>query len=239
MKNRKQRYSLMNNLLLKKVLATLLAFPANCILSSWRLDPFIVHPKAQDLIDSGVPVIYALWHGRMYVLCRSLPPEHLVVLVSPSNDGEMITRVARKMGFQHFIRGSHKRGGVQAVFQLKKVLLEQQLSVVFTVDGPRGPCYKVKPGVIRLAAQTGAPIIPLGASSHWLLKQFRTTWDNFHVPMPFTRMTIGFGEPLQVSQDDMELPEGLLAARKSLERRLFDLHHSLDSVYGFVNNERL
>jgi lysophospholipid acyltransferase (LPLAT)-like uncharacterized protein len=213
------------------VLSELASQPLRLIRASWRVSERRVHPETQSLLDSGQPVIYGLWHGRMYSLFKAVPMDRVTILVSPSNDGEFITRIARRIGFRHFVRGSHKRGGAQAILGLKKGLVEDKRSIVFTVDGPRGPRYKVKPGIIRLASQIGAPIIPLGSSTRWLLKKFDRAWDHFHAPLPFTDMKLCYGQPLFVPKDADDAAIEAYANR--LEEELMALNLQADSLYGY------
>jgi len=236
---RKQRksFSPLNSLLVKKVLSQMAGQPMRFIRASWRVEGRSMHPEAESLLNSGRPVIYALWHGRMYLLFKSVPLDQVAILVSPSNDGEFITRIAQCVGFRHFVRGSHKRGGTQAILGLHKALNEEGHSVAFTVDGPRGPRYVVKPGIIRLASQTGAPIIPLGAGSRTLFHKFDKAWDHFHAPMPFTRQYLTYGEPLTVPPHLTEA-DILLAARQ-LEAELMRINLEADAYYGFHHQERL
>jgi lysophospholipid acyltransferase (LPLAT)-like uncharacterized protein len=233
----KKRNPLKNNLLLKKALSDLAGQPMRLIRKSWQVDSIHAHPRADGLLKAGTPVIYALWHGRMYCLFKAVPLDKVAILVSPSNDGEFITRIAQRIGFHHFVRGSHKRGGTQAILGLRKALLDDRLSIAFTVDGPRGPRYQVKPGIIRLASQTGVPIIPLGSASRWLLKKFDRSWDHFHAPLPFTGIHLEYGEPLQVPPglDEEEIRQYC----QKLEEELLNINLQADSVYGFKNRERL
>jgi lysophospholipid acyltransferase (LPLAT)-like uncharacterized protein len=226
-----------NNLLFKKFLSDVCGLPLRWVQDSWRIQGITAHPEAEALMQAGKPVIYAVWHGRMYCLFKAVPMDRVAILVSPSNDGELISRIARRVGFQHFVRGSHKRGGTQAILGLHRELSEHGRSIAFTVDGPRGPRYQVKPGIIRLAGQTGAPIIPLGSATQWLLKKFDRSWDHFHAPLPFTGMHLAYGQPLHVPAvlEDAEIR----AYADTLEAELLRINLAADAQYGFHNRERL
>ncbi|WP_373532125.1 lysophospholipid acyltransferase family protein [Vampirovibrio sp.] len=226
-----------NNRFLKVFLSQLAGQPLRLIRASWRVDGTEYDPEAQTLLNSGKPVIYALWHGRMYCLFKAVPLDSVAILVSPSNDGEFITRLARTIGFRHFVRGSHKRGGTQAILGLRKELLERNHSIAFTVDGPRGPRYKVKPGIIRLASQTGSPIVPLGSSTQWLLSKFEKSWDHYHAPLPFTGMQLVYGKPLHVPENLSE--EQVRSHCAHLEAELMRVNLHADARYGFHQQERL
>ena len=77
----------------------------------------VAAPEVKKLIASGPPVIYTTWH------CHLLSPlftAHqfrgsqlpMVLMASPSRDGEFIAQVARGLGFIVLL-GSRRKGGVQ------------------------------------------------------------------------------------------------------------------------------
>lgn len=72
------------------------------------------------------------------------------------------------------------------------------------VDGPHGPLHKVKGGAIKLAKETGAPIVPV----HWFSPQktFITlpSWDKMKTPLGHCNIINIYGEPINVAPDDNE-----------------------------------
>jgi lysophospholipid acyltransferase (LPLAT)-like uncharacterized protein len=147
------------------------------------------------------PVIYALWHNRFFCV----PPawnricyghRKTVALTSASHDGDMVARAMAVFGLGS-VRGSSSRRGVAALVGLKRAL-QDGLDICVTPDGPRGPRYKVQPGVVKLAESTGAPIIPIHVrfSSAWRLK----TWDRFVIPLPFSRVVVTFAKPIRLTR---------------------------------------
>jgi lysophospholipid acyltransferase (LPLAT)-like uncharacterized protein len=127
------------------------------------------------------PVIWIFWHNRilMVPLARKLTPERQgVVLTSPSKDGEVLAEVMAQFQVGS-VRGSSSRRGGQAMRELISTI-EAGGDAVITPDGPRGPAYKLGPGVIKLALATGAPVMPVHVhySRFWQLK----SWDGFRIP---------------------------------------------------------
>jgi lysophospholipid acyltransferase (LPLAT)-like uncharacterized protein len=74
----------------------------------------------------------------------------------------------------------------------------------------------VKPGIVTLAALSGAAVVPLAvaASSDWRMP----SWDELRIPRPFSRCVVRFGEPIRIARrcgrDAQE------AARKDIEAAL-------------------
>jgi lysophospholipid acyltransferase (LPLAT)-like uncharacterized protein len=146
-------------------------------------------------------VIYAMWHGRMWLLAARFPRRGVGVLVSLSEDGEVIARVLSRLRLVP-VRGSSSRGGDEALKALEAWVSEGR-SAAITPDGPRGPRHVAHMGAVALAARTGKPIIPLGAAARpaWTLR----SWDKFQVPKPGSRAVIAVGEPFYVPRSvDLE-----------------------------------
>lgn len=182
------------------LLGTLAGWTMKLLAGTLRLD-------VRDLAGIGSPnaamppVIYILWHNRFFVVppaWRKLCGAHrkTVTLTSASHDGDMVARAMAVFGLGS-VRGSSSRRGVAALVGLKRALGEG-LDICLTPDGPRGPRYKIQPGVIKLAESTGAPIIPIHVrfSSAWRLK----TWDRFVIPKPFSRVEVTFAEPIALTR---------------------------------------
>ncbi len=120
-----------------------------------RQEAEIVHAKKSFVIAS--------WHQNCFAGILAHAGQGFALLVSRSLDGEIVSRLAKAIGLQT-VRGSSKKGGQEAL----DVLIERThggLKSAFTVDGPKGPIFEIKRGVFVLAAETGAPILPMAAIS--------------------------------------------------------------------------
>ncbi len=102
---------------------------------------------------------------------------------SDSFDGEYTGRIIRKFGFVK-VRGSSSKGAVRSLIALKREV-DRGFSAAFTIDGPRGPRFVVKPGPVLLSKLTGAPMagFHVALDKPWVLN----TWDKLTIPRPFSR----------------------------------------------------
>ncbi len=160
-------------------------------------------------------ILLAFLHGDILTAAYAFRGMDGAVMISLHGDGELIARVARRLGHVA-VRGSSSRGGARAFLEMARREAHRPWGI--TPDGPRGPRGRVHPGVILLAALDGRAIYPFGVafSRGW---RFRS-WDRFGVPAPFARVILHFGEPMRVPRDtDAELRSALAA---ELERRLVD-----------------
>ncbi len=166
------------------------------------------------------PAIFALWHAHQCALYANEDRGSLNVMISKSNDGDIIAAATEHMGIKT-VRGSHKRSGAGATLAMLEKL-EQGESAAVTVDGPRGPKGKVKDGVINIAKLSQVPIIPMTwySPSKWLLKF--DTWDEFRFPLLGVKTIAVYGEPIYVPADATK--EEIEEYRQKVEIALFDLY---------------
>lgn len=201
------------------------SWAARLLASTLRLTRDEEH--ARPFWERRVPVIYAIWHGRILMIPALYGRAHAVnVMASHSRDGELVARFASRFGFKT-VRGSTTRGGSEALRRLARLLRRGQ-EVAVVPDGPLGPRGVVQPGVIALARITGAPILPLAFSAYpaWRLP----SWDEFLIPRPFAHAAVCFGPPLVVPAGaDRSQQEAL---RKELEVQLSQLTWRADELVG-------
>jgi len=175
---------------------------------SWTFRLRVENEKRwMDYLQKGGRVLLCCWHQQFFSAIRhfkSYAPYHPALMISKSKDGEIIASIAEKTGWRT-VRGSSSRDGGQAL----KEMIDHLKTYGFAghvVDGPRGPAGVVKAGVVKLARATGALVVPfyIKADRAW----FFNSWDRFLLPKPFARVTLEFGEMLDLtageSEDDFE-----------------------------------
>ena len=181
--------------------------------------------RVDELTAREEPVIYALWHnavlGFMQGTMRRRFHRERVVLTSASKDGAALEALVKVFGYGA-VRGSSSRRARAAMMGLLRAVKDGK-DVGITPDGPRGPRYKVQPGVIKLAQATGAPIMPLSMECNWAWRL--KTWDHFRIPLPFARMVITVHELLDVPRemDDDQFSRLRLQLEETLQEGLDDL----------------
>ena len=139
--------------------------------------------KVRPIINSK-KFIYAAWHSRLLLLNYLSKGLAGTAMVSNSEDGEFVARILERQGHEA-IRGSTTRGGIKALSGLIKNIKEKQRPGLIIPDGPQGPRFKVKSGIIILARETGYPVLPFSFSAK-KIKIF-ASWDRFILPHPFTK----------------------------------------------------
>lgn len=157
-------------------------------------------------LEQKRPMIFAHWHGHELAIIPTVSRYKLATMTSTSKDGQLVDFVIRKLGGATS-RGSSTRGGIRALKGLIR-LVQQGRPASMAVDGPKGPIYRVKPGVFELSRLAHAPIYPVGVSVDRYIC-FERSWNKAILPKPFARISIYFLEawPVLDKQTDLKAPK--------------------------------
>jgi lysophospholipid acyltransferase (LPLAT)-like uncharacterized protein len=180
---------------------------------------------AANFWDVGRHVIIAFWHQRLLMM-PFLPHRGRVgMLISRHRDGEFIARAVRLFGIDS-VRGSTTRGGLSALRGMVRFFRDGG-NLAITPDGPQGPRHVVQIGVLELARQTGAPILPVTYAAS--RKKVFSSWDGFILPYPFSKVVYLWGEPIFVPRNIGK--EGLEEKRLLLEESLKKITEEADRLF--------
>jgi lysophospholipid acyltransferase (LPLAT)-like uncharacterized protein len=175
------------------LLATLLAKPILLAYQSTLKIKVLNRNFVRECQSRNENIIFEFWHEYMILPLLVHANRHMSVLVSQHFDGEVISRILKSFGFRT-VRGSSTRGGSAAYLEMKKRMGRGKFEIGFTPDGPTGPRRNAKPGLIKLAVETGAPIIPISVAST-NFKRLKT-WDRLFIILPFSKCSLVYGKPL-------------------------------------------
>ena len=175
---------------------------------------------AQKTLDER-PRVASFWHECMIPASYVFRNMGIRVMSSFSYDGEYMGRIIRRFGFVA-VKGSSSRNPVRALLGLRRALTEGW-TVAFTLDGPRGPRRKAKPGPAGLSRSAGLPMTMFHAAVEqaWVLG----SWDRMMIPVPFSKVLVRFGKLVQVPED---------ATDADLQHYTDELQASLDRVCEFA-----
>jgi hypothetical protein len=168
---------------------------------------FIGRAHADALLEADAGFILAFWHARLLMgpIIRAETDRPVAMLISGHRDGAMIAAAVKGFGIDT-IKGSaadpgkpeKNKSGAPAVAAMAAALKAGRI-VGMTPDGPRGPAEVAKIGAVRLAAMTGAPILPAGYAAKGAVRL--QTWDRFVLTLPFARMAFAARPPIHVERD--------------------------------------
>ena len=97
--------------------------------------------------------------------------------------------------------------------------LERGTSVVFTIDGPRGPRYVAKTGPVLLSRASAVPMaaFSVALSDAWVLN----TWDALMIPKPFSKALVRLSAKVQVPAE---------AADSEMNAQMVEFHSRLQTA---------
>jgi lysophospholipid acyltransferase (LPLAT)-like uncharacterized protein len=217
-------------LLLYRVAVVLAWWLVRALWASCRVTHAGGKAAAEQAARDHKSLIPVYWHQHVLFGARALLDLQAAglkvgFLVSPSIDGTAPAMLVEKAG-AHVIRGSSTHTGARALRDYYETIVKQQISPAITPDGPRGPLHEFKPGAIMLSQITGKPILPIAVAHAW--KYTFKTWDEFEVPLPFSRIAIVYGEPVKVSR---AMDAAALAGwQQQLGDRLLELHRQAEAA---------
>lgn len=178
--------------------------------------------KGLDLLEQEFskdhPIIICFWHGKLAMMPMGwIWKTPFAMLLSRHGDGRLIGEILKRCGsFFQTIEGSTQRHGFEAGRSILKIL-NQKIPVGITPDGPRGPRHKVSPGIVTLSYLSQAVIIP--ATYHISRRQILSSWDQFWVPLPFSKGAYRVGRPISPPASREEFEE----VRLKIEQGLMEL----------------
>lgn len=183
----------------------------------WTIEPDDLYEN----LDPELPVIITVWHGQHLLVPFLRRPYHEArVLISRHRDGELNAQAVKRLG-AGTIRGSgdmrgrfHAKGGVTA-FRAMLDALAEGVNIVMTADVPK-VSRKAGTGVVRLAARSGRPIVPVAVATSRRIAL--NNWDRTAFNLPIGRGAIVAGSWVRVPAEADDT--GLEAARRQVEENL-------------------
>jgi lysophospholipid acyltransferase (LPLAT)-like uncharacterized protein len=188
------------------VLSTLLAYSAktalNLLMWTCRL-----HVNGLDnltkIASQSQGCILMVWHKRLLlvasILSQCTPELRYAAFISKNRDAETLAILANSYKNGRALRVPHD-GRHAALKSMIEVLRKGDEIVIITPDGPKGPIYKVKPGIVTAAKASSASIVPFSwqADRYW---EFNT-WDKLVIPKPFSTISVSFGDPILLERQE-------------------------------------
>jgi len=148
--------------------------------------------RSGDAVPMNAVIMF--WHGTMLSGWYAVRGQdgratrRPIALVSQSKDGNLLASVLTYWGYK-LTRGSSKKSGMDALNKAMETIRSNEADMlVITPDGPRGPRHIFKRGAFLAARELSLPLYMLEIECH--SKRILKSWDQFEVPMPFSRVSI-------------------------------------------------
>ena len=178
---------------------------------------------------SDTPIVAGTWHRASIYFLYFFGNFRPMIMISQSKDGEMLAQYASGFGIIP-ARGSSHKGGRDALEQMRGYMLSGGKGCATVLDGPRGPAYVAKKGMIHLAKLTGAPLIPLIWSANRVIT-IRDSWDKTMLPLPWSKVYVAFGEPIDIPAETSS--RALEYYRQLVQDQLNSMMEEVDRRCGY------
>lgn len=185
----------------------------------------------EDLLKANKgKALSASWHRSLLYTVYYFRNRKAAIMSSRSGDGQLVTEILKRFGFNTPRGSSGKdKGGSVALKQFVDYIKQGHIGGL-AVDGPKGPPYISKFGIVVATVRTGVPLLP----HIWYAKSnYRiNSWDRSIIPKPFTELVMIFDReamyiPADASKEEIE------AYREELDKRLLRLTYQADHWFEF------
>ncbi|MFH1831380.1 MAG: DUF374 domain-containing protein [bacterium] len=191
---------LKDNKILRNILQYTLYSIIRLLFATYRLQIIYKDTSLDNKKIHDHPGIFYFWHQQIIagMLFFSRNKSKGYCIVSPSNDGKIAGFICAKLGF-NVLYGSSSKSPIALIKDSVNVLnTAKQLCLVG--DGSRGPAFKLQKGLQYLSTKTGVPLVFIECSVSRAIT-FTKSWDQFKIPLPFSKITVTVHAPEYASAD--------------------------------------
>ena len=201
----------------ERLLAYVIAGVYGLLSLTWRIRVIAPTEVNEKYLSVRGPCCFAHWHGDELVLVGFYVGKNLAVLTSFSQDGTLMAKTLTLLGYQVY-RGSSSKGGARGLLGLIRAV-KTGSQAALAIDGPRGPIYEVKPGIVELAQRTGMPIIAARCRARPAFT-FKRAWNKCYLPLPFSRVEVEFTDPIDAQMQEKMFQNDSKLIAAEIKRRL-------------------
>jgi len=240
-----------------KLLLRVLGFAVYFILApSYRsVKKFWINKELEDhFANNNIPVIWAHYHYLDIFYFFNFQNKHHAIMCGDRWGGMLGASLMAGVGIETVRRTTRTRdssspgfiSGESARDELSGMIIKEKYNAAMSVDGPKGPQFIVKKGVIDLAEKTGAPILTMSVASRPRVTV--PTWDRMPLPIPFSKIAYLYGGPFIVPKgaDDIEkekirkkLETHMIQAKELCEQASLDKKKMADLINGRLKTSHL
>ena len=188
----------------------------------------------RTLKNNNQNFIFAIWHQNLLPGILAQTGHQHIVIVSKSKDAEPVAFTCKMLGHL-VVRGSSKKGNVDKNGQAAKEEMIECLKTghpgAVTVDGPKGPAFKVKAGIIDMAKKSNSMLVPyvVAPESYWEFK----SWDTFRLPKPFSKILVSYGEPIKANHEEAVYDNDMIKLEEALNLQTIKTRKNLANWESF------
>jgi len=159
--------------------------------------------------EPAAPAVLATWHHDLLFVLPVRGPKCDLLPLAPEARLDVICRASESLGFRTMRLSFGDYGDVPVVL---RELVQEGSRALLSADGPKSPGL-IRPETVALAAQTGAPLIPVRIEASRVF----TLPGGMRLPIPGSDVTVHYGEPIRAAGREHEAAADLARALRGHE----------------------
>jgi lysophospholipid acyltransferase (LPLAT)-like uncharacterized protein len=161
----------------------------------------IIYTNA-ELLNPHQNYVYTFWHRDVVAFFLSKPrPLNFAAINHPFWYMKIVHVAMKSIGVKEICLGSSGNNGIEAASDLVK-LLKNGRSTFINPDGPTGPAFAMKKGVLFIAKNSEVPVVVVNYE-YSNCKQLKG-WDKKRIPLPFTTIKVNYSNPIIVTESNFQ-----------------------------------
>lgn len=158
----------------------------------------------KEVLKSRGNYIFSMWHENLvpYFIVNIRYRSDYIWLNHPAWFMKPIHIILWFMGTKKLALGSSGNAGRAGLEEVVSYL-RKGYNTLINPDGPSGPLKELKHGVLDMSMESEVPVISVKISTARAIT-LSNTWDQKRIPLPFSKMTVTFSEPVQVTDLNKE-----------------------------------
>jgi len=136
----------------------LLRFIVKLYMSTFRHRIF-VDEEVEKLTAEGKKFVFFCWHNQLMVFLGQSSKYKTVTMISRSKDGDLFAPLVEGLGHT-VVRASSSKGASTGLIEMLEHM-DKGFHAAMAADGPKGPVYQAKPGVLCPCDMQLQAVLPL------------------------------------------------------------------------------
>lgn len=145
-------------------------------------------------------VVFLFWHGDSFSLYPAFKKNPLYIITTKDRRGDFISETCHSFGYKTFRLPDNPDGGTY-IHKIVDTMNNNDADMAIALDGPLGPNHEPKYFTIALSYLLKKNIVPVTIEVKNKI-EIKKRWDNFKIPLPFTKINITFHSKITLTKAD-------------------------------------
>ena len=169
-----------------------------------------------DLLNGDETFAVGFWHGDSYCYYPRLQGRGDVIVTTINWRGGVVDALGRRFGYNP-VRLPDGHNPDASLQSLRRMLADaKNHNICFSMDGPLGPHHVPGRFFLTAAYLSKKRILPISVRVTRKIRS-KKRWDKYMMPLPFSRLTFTFHDPLEVKKSGFDALAATIIERMDKE----------------------